>query len=507
MSAPGWLLRPVASYDVGGTAIRVAYDPQPERNVFDDPVVIHEVAHYGQDLCTGLGIDESLMSDERFIATAELLREWEGDLRLPLGAHVGPDFQGGPGDRALLARAFVREVLGTIDAAWLDRTQAFFSRHGPAVLSSVYSLDRPSPFYFESRGRVPTLVVRGEGDARLACALDGRYIQELHALCVQFLARWAQEKMTLDDAVSYFLAQRRIPYFVPVLAVSRVFNERYGKGIFNVQGATAICHLCAQIALNGHGVGAHVPELTVREIDAGAYRFRYRPTGELFVQVLGALLSGFVRDEDPLGDYFRLMAGALTKLGWPQFDVIMRTTLADLVESRIGHYESEWPQRARKLRDAERACHWLMDRAAARDTMAFIRAPVELVGDGVVTGPLVVGPDRFSLFGGEARHGSGVLTELTGHYIRTLITDKLWMSEELTCTELPGSPVRGSAVACEDPACRDAADPDGWTRSCRGELWIRSLQRYPGLERHIAAPAPSDARFITAERSDEDERA
>jgi hypothetical protein len=480
-------LRPVASYDVGATAIRFAYDPQPERNAFDDPIVFHELAHYGQDLSTGLGLDESLMSDERFIATAELLRDWEGDLRLPLDTHVVPDFAAGPGDRALLARAFVREVLGTVDAAWLQRSHEFFSEHGSAVLSSVYSLRQPSAFYFDPRGPVPRLVVRGDGDARLTCALDGRFIQELHALCVQFLARWPHEQMTIDGAVSYFMALRRIPYLAPVLAVSRVFNERYGEGIFNVQGATAICHLCAQIALNGYGIGAHVPKLAVREVEAGACRFRYQPAGELFARMLGALLSRFVRDEDPLGDYFQLMAGALTELGWPQLDVIMRTTLADLIEPRIGWYESEWPQRARKLRDAERACHWLMDRAAARDTMAFIRAPAELVTDGVVTGPLVVGPDRFSLFGGEARHKRGVLTELTDHYIRTLITDKLWTSGELTCTEPPGSPVRGSAVACDDPACREGSDTGGPTRSCRGKLWIESLQRYPGLERHLDA--------------------
>jgi hypothetical protein len=77
--------------------------------------------------------------------------------------------------------------------------------------------------------------------------------------------------------------------------------------------------------------------------------------------------------------------------------------------------------------------------------------------------------------------------EIVRHYLRSLITHKLWSADELTCFEPRASPVRGSAIACEQPACRAGHPTSSLSGQCCSETWIKTLKRYPGLERHVTS--------------------
>jgi len=487
-------LRPAAAYDIAATAIRMTYDPQPDR-FYDDPVLSHELAHYGQDISTALGIAQSWMAHELYVATVDLLEHWTGELRLPLARHVNGGDDGGPADAAVLALCFDSQV-GMLGHAELRSRQEFVQRHGPGIRSAAWSSERPNPFFVAMTDDNARMVVRGDADERMSIDLDGRYIQEIHALSVQLMARWYRDRLSVDDAFSYFISLSKSAYFLPSLMISRTLTERYGKGIFDAPGALLVCHLCAQIALNAPVLAVLVEGLPVRVLTSGPLAARYLDPGVVFVHMLRATLESMAGGEDLERDYFRLMASALTRLGWPQFDEIMQTTLDQLVMPLLRAAEESGAHaalRTRKLRDAAAACRWLMDRAESRDVLKFLVAPSFLIADGVVPGPLIVGPVRPSMLTPEQDPASPrdahrpAIEERYREYLDRLITFKLWNEEQLTCVEPSGSPVRGSAVGCVDPRCRVQATAESRTGACRHEDWIATLRRYRGLRRHLPA--------------------
>jgi hypothetical protein len=470
-----------AAYDPYGTAIRLSYDPEPGRNLLDNPLFAHEVTHYGQNLTTGLGAERILFAHELFAASVEALGAEAGPLRLPLFGASGEPARSAAEQTARLVRAFEEQVIGPLDPEPFARWRALTER---PLRTAAYNLDLPNPFYFVARFGHPGFGVRWDG-TDLEIPLDGRFVEELHAVVVQFISRWLHDQLEIDDAIEYFASFERVPYFLPVLMALRLLFERSGRALWNLPDAAVVCHLSAQLALNGAGLAQEVQTDAVIKEGSAAYKFLH--PGRLFSAAFSAAVDS-LQQEGALDHYFELMGRVATALRWPQFDELMETvqtrTLGPLTAAAR---KDPSTYEVRKLADAEAAICELLRCADDGDAVGFIRSPVEVVANGRVSGPLLVTPHGLStLFAPDVpealRHTT---TEHVRHYLFAVITHKLAHERTLSCFEPAGGPFKGSAVACHSAAC--GSSHDYLLGPCRGRDWLQALSMYPNLAPRLDA--------------------
>lgn len=489
----------VASYDPAGTIIRLSYDPDVGRNLLDDPSFVHEMAHYGQNIMTGLGIEQTLMSNELFYATAQILAS-EPNLVLPLSKCKPAGEAALHWEIAELTQIFQNQVIGELDLSKVIESIRELKNIRPALLSATHKPGASNPFFFLYKGRGPGFGVKYGGEAALFFCLNGQFVQEIHSRTTEFITRWAHEQLDINDAVTYFLFSQNNPVALLYLAVSKLITERLGEGIYDVQDSVFLCHLCAQIALNGYGLNV-VSNLPWSEIGTARIKFRYRAPGDIFLRVLAAALDQFVRPGWAVERYFDLMTATLSKLVWPQFDQMMKIItdelLAGLSTSALEARDSPHTQKggyqdylSQKWEDCRLAIAWMLDLYRQQNVMDFVRAPLLVVTDGITRGPVIAGPGRYSIITSPEQASTEtpkVPPELMRGLLVAFITHKLWCSHDLTCLEPAGSPLQGSAIGCEHQArCQMEIELGNQKPVCINRLWLQVLERYPGLSSKIS---------------------
>jgi hypothetical protein len=478
------LVYPTASYDPACTTIRLCYDPEQGTNVVDDPAVAHELAHYGQNIGTALGTEQTLMWHELFVATAQMLKS-NGALELPLArSHRHLQLQD-EWDRADLARIFLEDAIGTSSGNELDDLGKALPDLLRPVVGGALTPGSPNPFFINFRAPGPGFGVRIAKGPNLFFRLNGHFIQETHAHATEFLARWAHEKLSLDEAIEAFLSEHARPQTLLYFLVQKLITERLGKGIYDVQDCVAICHISCHLALNNMCVTNHTWPQGICAIERGKYKYSYRDPGHVFLAVLSSCLDQFVEPGWGLEGYFDLMGASLVKLGWPTFEEMMTRLAQNIIgpwADSLPGGDSDWYNTYLriKLEDSKTLLDWLVKCARQNDVTGFLRAPLELIAKDRLTGPILSGPESHKRLSGKG--GPGPSTGQIGGLIIGLLLRKLWYGSDLTCLEFPGGPYTGSVIGCVDaPECLGRVTGFGGFVSCASPTWIECIARFPGL--------------------------
>lgn len=488
--------RPEAVYDPFGTTIRISYDP--EFDLLDNPAVSHELTHFGQNILTALGINQTLMYNELYYSTCQILLS-NIQIKLPLAQHKFKKrliFSKKPifWEHGELAIQFQKDVIG---GPFIDKFDDFvlaLEEIRSDLLESTYKPGSPNPFYFEFKWRGPGFGLKFKESVDWFFRLDGHFIQEIHARSTEFITRWSQEQLSIDDAVTYFLHSLNNPYTLLYLAVSKLITERTGQVFFDVQDSVFLCHLCSLIALTYVEMD-NTHNFVEREIRTTRIRFRYIAPGEIFLHALSAALDQFVRPSWAINSYFDLMEAIITKLNWPKFERTMNDTIALVNRLQEGYIQNTKNDQGRgynaylleKWQSSEKAIKWFVKQYQERKLMEFIRAPILIVHDGIVRGPLIASPSNLSIL---LRHGdtgkNGTPPEMIQGMLVAFITSKLWFGSDLTCLEPKDSPLAGSVIGCEDAyRCGNELEINKQCPICNNYAWLTCLKNYPGLSSRI----------------------
>jgi hypothetical protein len=317
--------------------------------------------------------------------------------------------------------------------------------------------------------------------------LDGYFVQELHAHSSEFIARWMHERLTLDAAVAAFLSSCDKPYTLLYLLVQKAMTERMREGAFDVQDSVFVCNLCSHLALDAGGLPDDAPHLRWFEIGGERIRFRHRDVGEAFLQLLSACIDQLGQPGSAVSGYFRLMDATLTKLGWPTFEPLTERVLCKSLEPMEKAFASAdsgtyGDYLSRKVMDSRTAFGWLVHCYNRRDVAGFVRAPLHLVADGRVSGPVLSGPYSYASMTGTRRPSEEQMRGL----IVAFLTRKLWYGTDITCQEIRGGPHGGSVIGCSRwPECERATIGLGGASYCADAIWLKCLSLYAGLSRRV----------------------
>lgn len=494
--AGNWIAaHPIAAYDPFGTTIWLSYDPTPGISLSNDPAFVHELTHYGQNILTGLGIEQTLMFHELYYATVQLLLS-ESSLHMPLSRCRPKESVPQYWDHADITLAFQRDIIGGLSRKESMEFKESFDDIR-SVLGAIYKPGADNPFYFQMKWQGPGFGLKCPNGVNIFFRLNGHFVQEIHARATEFIARWAIERLTIDEAVSYFLFSQNNPYTLLYLAVSKLITERLGEGLFDIQDAIFLCHLCAQIALNAFGLGETSRGLGWHELSTSSIKYPYRDPGELFLLALSAALDQFVEPGWATENYFALLDKTLTKLNWPRFDQVIEHTVEQLV-NRISRDDLLTPENSNQDRDLYQAyisqkwldskagLTFLLDQYHQRKVMNFISAPVQITTRGIVRGPTLASPNHYSMIiphlESSAEWDPVPPAYLMRGFMISVLTNKLWYSEELTCTNPQGAPFHGSIIGCDRSTdCPMRVEAAKGVLVCKAGLWLNAIMDYPGL--------------------------
>jgi hypothetical protein len=181
--------------------------------------------------------------------------------------------------------------------------------------------------------------------------------------------------------------------------------------------------------------------------------------------------------------YFEIMADTLKALTWPQFDQIMERVDRDLISNFISLPQQE-AILVRHCLEARKGINWLMRKYHDRDIMDFIRAPI--AAPSVATaGPLVATPSRYLTLHNPNTEPVEV-EKLIPDWITAAITEKVWYSGNFTCIVDSFSVFKQSLIGCKTPDhCPARSEPHERPALCKHAYWLRALEHYPGLSRHL----------------------
>lgn len=485
--------RPEAAYDPAGTTIQLSYDP--EFNLLENPTIIHELTHFSQNIITSLGINQTFMFNELYYSTCQILLS-DIQAKMPLAQHKFNEEKPIFWEHGELAILFQKDVIGKLSVDELGNFESSLRKIKSNLLKITYKPGTPNPFYFKFKGREPGFGIKLNDIADLFFRLDGHFVQEIHARSTEFIIHWSQEKLNIDDAVTYFLHNLNNPYTLFYLAVSKLITERTGRVFFDVQDSVFLCHLCSLIALAYTELddSNHFIE---REIRTTRIKFRYIAPGEIFLNVFSAALDQFVEPGWVVSNYFNLMEAVLTKLHWPKFDQMMNTTIDNVNRFLEGHIQSTNNNQSGgyntylfdKWLSSAKAIKWLLERYKQRVIMEFIRAPILIVKNGIVRGPLIAGPIKYSIILQEGETGNNADTpppEMIRGMLIAHLTYKLWFENDLSCFDSKGSTLKGSVIGCEDACrCKKELEISKQGPICNNNTWLKFLSTYPGLSSRI----------------------
>jgi hypothetical protein len=479
--------QPAASYDTAGTTIRISYDPSPGSNVLDDPAIVHEVAHYGQNIATAFGISETMICDELTSATIEILAGAD-ELWIPMSLRE-PATPSTAWDRAHMALEFLHQAVGSADVAALGAYEDLLPRARSAIVAGALQPGSRNPFWLTLNGPQPAFGLRVDGFAEFRLPLDGYFVLETHAYSSEFIERWVSERLDPGEAVSLFLHGLGTPYKLFFFVVQRFITSVTRRAVYDVVDSVLICHLCSHLALNAYGLSDDAAVGAFREAGTRSHRFRYRDLADLFLRALQACLRQFRAPGQAMEGYFELMQLTLWDLGWPPFRDMMTRIDRELLDPLLTdeQFATMHPFRAhtlRKLCDSRTAIEWCLKAEEQRDVMMFARAPFMLITNADVDGPLLLNPIRRCRLSG---HPDAAVTreQLLGLYGAEL-TRKLWFGGDLTCIDSGGPPHTGSLVRCSKwPSCRTHSVAFGGVRFCDNESWRECLGLFPSLARRL----------------------
>lgn len=478
---------PAALFDPFASSLWISYEATCSPNLFDNPGFIHELAHYSQSISTGLGLLQTLFFHELYTSTCKILVN-EGSVSLPLADMLQAHQASPVWAEASLAILFQEIVIAGVDSDQLTelvRTDAL-----KEIVSASMQAGGTSPFYFDHKASPPHFGVQLNGESLHQWQLSGHFIQELYARTTEFMSRWANEKLSLDDATTYFLQTVSTPYELWYLVVQKMIIDKLGYSVFAVQQAVAICHLCSYVALNGPSLGV-VENLTRCRLRAGPIEFGYYNPGEIFMAMMAAVFAALPRPDWDIAEYCQIMTSALSLLNWPTVGQITDANLntVNLLEQGVSHggggYHDFLKQ---KCSDSKMALDWLFSRFEQGDVMDFIRGPAVIAGGRDLLGPLIVSPETYSLLRQTDawNDNAAALSIAIRGMIIALVTRKLWYEDNVTCLPPAGHPRSGSLVECQTRSCTSPCGAFA-TSFCANQDWMRFLAHIPGLVERLSS--------------------
>lgn len=475
----------VSSYDPNGTVIRLSYDPDNNRDYKDDPSFIHEMVHYGQNIMTGLGLVQSLMFNNIYYAITKIL-SFEKSLILPLSKCLHSDNNILYWNIVALFNDFQQTNFSDSNLCMFVFYKKEYTKIKETLLSSIYNPCVTNPFYFKYKWqKCPGFGIKYGDNEKVFFEFDGRFIQELHAYTTEFIIRCQVEKLEIDDLVNYYIFMQKNPFILLCLAVQKMITERTGKkNSIDVFDAVFICHLSAQISLNGLGLET-VTNLPWEKIHTPKIQFSYRIPGEIFFKILSATFEKFVGPGWAVNNYFKLMSAALAELGWPQFEHIM-DSITKSIEKFIDFSSARNINDyfTKKMKESRLAIDWLVKQYKKQNVIDFIYSPCGIIENKIVSGPVIISPNKFNMLHIEKDKFIKDIpkTNMYGLF-NSFITHKILYTQDITCLEPFDSPLHGSSIiGCEyQNYCQKKLESKNKELVCTNHLWYKTLENYPGL--------------------------
>jgi hypothetical protein len=499
----------LGAYDPFSSSIRLPFDISSSRNLLDNPTLVHELAHYGQTVLTEFGSDYAMILHELYYATSHILRT-ESELRLPLNKTPAEKRISEFWEHSAFVQQFVREAVGGLSTHQLLDFGNKVKSHPHDLFPAVYEVGGANPIWLtgiverehlprpltrlifsedghihrtileESKYKHPTLEVEFQDGQHFSFVLDGSFVMEFHARLVEFINYLITNSLEPNEQVEYFLFSQNNPYLLPTLAVERLLVQRLGTG--SVIDAAFLSHLCCVIALNW--TSSELTDIPAQEIGTQHIRLQYIPPGQLFARALSAALEHLTYHGQAIDKYFSLFRGVLRTLGAGSFESITDALIAKVerfagsIHPSPGTYEEFLVNR---WMDTKRAVDWWKRSYVAERWDAFVRAPLILLADKVISGPIILGPERLSTIWGSPAPPGQIRA-----MIYSLLSRKLWSGADLTCMETDDQPFAGSVLGCaEEFRCPTAKLANSGLKVCVNPLWEKALTLY-GLATEIA---------------------